>query len=160
MIKRCCMTLALVLMQSALASRPADAEPVASTGSYAAWRAAAVQVLVGRGDADSLATAAALRFVGPSPKTDALDLAARASELDPENPSIAWLHLQLCAGTPGCDIRDPATTMRWLDADNGAVWMATLAIAQKDGTRWRSTGRFKRWPKGRASICTATARSF
>ena len=132
MIKRCFKALALVSTQSALAFGLASAEPVSPTGSYALWRAAAVQVLVGRGDADSLATAAALRFVGTSAKSEALDLAAKAGELDPDNPSIAWLRLQLCAGTPGCDIRDAATTMRWLDADNGAVWMATLAVAQKD----------------------------
>jgi hypothetical protein len=99
--------------------------------------------LIGRGDARSLATAAALSFAGASSqrlkaadstaaKSAAVELAARASELDAENPSIAWLRLQLCAATPGCDIRDPATTMRWLDADNGAVWMATLAVANKD----------------------------
>jgi len=41
--------------------------------------------------------------------------------------------LELCAATVGCDIREAATTMRWVDADNGAVWMATLAAAQKDG---------------------------
>lgn len=108
---------------------------------YRAWRSAAVQVLVGRGDASSLATAAALSFVGPAQrlKTDSVaamlasvELASRASELAPDDPSIAWLRLELCAATRGCDIREPATTMRWVDADNGAVWMATLAAAQKD----------------------------
>ena len=90
----------------------------------------------------SLATAAALFvFVGPSQKlkmdsaagkSASVQLAARASELDPENPSIAWLRLELCAATLACDIREAATTMRWVDADNGAVWMATLAAAEKD----------------------------
>jgi hypothetical protein len=131
MIKRSLQALALVSMHSALALGSGSTEAVASSGNYAGWRAAAVQVLIDRGDADSLATAAALRFVSPS-KADAVDLAAKASELDPENPSIAWLRLQLCTATPGCDIRDAATTMRWLDADNGAVWLATLAVAQKD----------------------------
>jgi hypothetical protein len=113
----------------------------AAADRYPAWRAAAVQVLIGRGDANSLAAAAALSFVGPpqKPKADsdavksaAVELAARASELEPNNPSIAWLRLELCAATAGCDIREAATTMRWVDADNGAVWMATLAAAQKD----------------------------
>jgi hypothetical protein len=97
--------------------------------------------LIGRGDAESLATAAALAFAGASAhlKTDlaaqksaAVELAAKSNELDPENPSIGWLRLQLCANTPGCDIRDAATSMRWVDADNGAAWMATLAVAQKE----------------------------
>lgn len=113
----------------------------AAADRYPAWRAAAVKVLIGRGDANSLAAAAALSFVGPPqrPKADsdvakaaAVELAARASELEPNNPSIAWLRLELCAATVGCDIREAATTMRWVDADNGAVWMATLAAAQKD----------------------------
>jgi hypothetical protein len=110
---------------------------------YPAWRAAASQALVARGDARSLATAAALSFAAAasqklkaadsaSAKSAAVELADRASELDAENPSIAWLRLELCAATPACDIRDAATTMRWLDADNGAVWMATLAVAHKD----------------------------
>jgi hypothetical protein len=114
----------------------------AAADRYPAWRAAAVRVLIARGDANSLAAAAALSFVGPSqkPKADSaaaesasVELAARASELEPDNPSIAWLRLELCAATVGCDIREAATTMRWVDADNGAVWMATLAAAQKDG---------------------------
>jgi hypothetical protein len=133
----------LVAAHSALAlgasnaSEPALALPASK---YAAWRAAAAQVLIGRGDASSLATAAALSFVGSAAKihTDsaaatsaAVELAARASELDPQNASIGWLRLQLCAGTPGCDIRDAATTLRWVDADNGAVWLPTLAV-QRD----------------------------
>jgi len=61
-----------------------------------------------------------------------VELAARAAELAPQNASIGWLHLQLCAGTPACDIRDVATVMRWVDADNGAAWMQTLTVAQKD----------------------------
>jgi hypothetical protein len=62
----------------------------------------------------------------------ALDLAARASDLAPQSASIGWLHLQLCSGTPSCDIRSVATVMRWVDADNGAAWLQTLAVAQKD----------------------------
>ena len=105
----------------------------------------AAQRLIARADANSLATAAALRFEGRSanakPDPSALDLpsapdlAARASELAPQNAGIGWLRLRLCAETPACDIRDAATTMRWVDADNGAVWMPTLAAAQdKDST--------------------------
>ena len=93
-----------------------------------------------RGDAASVATAAALCFVASTPKghTDpaarksALTLAARASELDPQSAAIGWLRLQLCANSAGCDIREAATTLRWVDADNGAVWLPTLAAAQRD----------------------------
>ena len=92
-------------------------------------------VLVARADANSVATAAALRYFGtaaPVPKASALELAARAGEMAPQSASIGWLHLQLCAGAPACDIRDVATVMRWVDADNGAAWLQTLAAAEKD----------------------------
>ena len=136
MIKRCLPVLTLVWMQSALAL-PSDPSSV-SPPKYPAWRASAAQALARRGDASSLATAAAVAFVAAEDKgrTDAakpaVELAARASELEPEDASIGWLRLELCAGTPGCDIRDAATTLRWIDADNGAVWLPTLAAAQRD----------------------------
>jgi hypothetical protein len=98
---------------------------------YQAWSAAAA-VLIARADANSLATAAALRYAGPNLKPSALELAARASELAPLDASISWMHLQLCSGTPACNIRDAATVMRWVDADNGAAWLQSLAAAQKD----------------------------
>jgi hypothetical protein len=109
---------------------------------YQHWRIAAATVLAARGDANSLATAAALRFAGPpgakagstgpSAGTAALELATRAGDLAPQNASIGWLELQLCAATPACGVRDAATVMRWVDADNGAAWLQILATAQKE----------------------------
>ncbi len=133
MIKRCLQALALVCTHSALAlALGAVQGPAAALAADKSqtWREDAAQVLSARGDAGSLATAAALSFAARRPA--AIELAARASERDPENPSIGWLRLQLCANTPGCDIRDAATTMRWIDAENGAAWLPTLAAAQKD----------------------------
>jgi hypothetical protein len=134
--------LALIWMHSALALGAGSLEcsAAAGMGKYSAWRAAAAQVLARRDDARTLATAAALCFVAsgsrvradPAAAKTAVDLAARASELDPRNPSIGWLRLQLCASSAGCDIREAATTLRWVDADNGAVWLPTLAAVQKD----------------------------
>jgi hypothetical protein len=126
----------------ALAAAPATSSRTAG-GEYQTWRAQAARILSSRVDANSLATAAALKFAGraarlksavtsPEASISALDLIARASELAPQSAGIAWLHLQLCAQTPACDIRDVATVMRWVDADNGAAWMPTLAAAQKD----------------------------
>jgi hypothetical protein len=136
---------ALMAAHAALASQPSPASGagigpgIGPASRYPAWRYAAAQVLAAHADAKSLATAAALSYLVPARfKADSatraapLDLAAKASDLDPDNAGIGWLRLQLCAGTAGCDIRDPATTMRWVDADNSAVWMATLASAQKD----------------------------
>ena len=142
MMKRGLQALALIWMHSALALGAGSLECSAAPGAgkYPAWRAAAAQALTRRSDARSLATAAALCFVasGSKVRTDppaaktAVDLAARACELDPESPSIGWLRLQLCASSAGCDIREAATTLRWVDADNGAVWLPTLAAVQKD----------------------------
>ncbi len=135
MLKHCVLLLALAVTYAApgfganaMGSRhkpPSEAEKAR------AWRTAAVAALIAREDAYSLATAAALRHVGPPGKPTALDLAARAAALAPEDAGIGWLHLQMCAATPGCDIRDVATVMRWVDADNGAAWLLTLAAAQK-----------------------------
>ncbi|MDB6086385.1 MAG: hypothetical protein JWN43_4266, partial [Gammaproteobacteria bacterium] len=61
-----------------------------------------------------------------------LDIALKASELAPDDPAISWLRLHFCSTAPACDIRDAATTMRWVDAENGAAWLPTLAGAQKD----------------------------
>jgi hypothetical protein len=142
MIKRGLQALALVWMHSALALGAGSPACTAAPGAgrYPAWRADAAQALARRGDARSLATAAALCFVAagsrvraePAASKAAVDLAARASELDPQSASIGWLRLQLCASSAGCDIREAATTLRWVDADNGAVWLPTLAAVQKD----------------------------
>ena len=142
MMKRGLQALALIWMHSTLAlgAGPLECSAPAGAAKYTAWRAAAAQALARRGDARSLATAAALCFVASGPKVradaaaakTAVDLAARASELDAQSSSIGWLRLQLCASSAGCDIREAATTLRWVDADNGAVWLPTLAAAQKD----------------------------
>jgi hypothetical protein len=148
MVKYCLLVLALAATHSAAAAgtgapASAAARPVspAAADKNLVWRTAAAAALSTRADAASLATAAALRYAGsgsgkaglPKSAPSALDLAARASELDPQNASISWLHLQLCSGTPACDIREVATAMRWVDADNGAAWLQTLTTAQKDG---------------------------
>ncbi len=112
----------------------------AAADKYQRWRTAAATALSARADANSLATAAALLYSdgrgakagSPNPKPSALDLAGRASELAPQDASIGWLHLQLCVGVPSCNIRDVATVMRWVDADNAAAWLQTLSVAQKD----------------------------
>ena len=144
MVKRCAKLLALTLLQGAFALS-AGAAPATSSRvdveTYPTWRTAAARALAARGSADSLATAAALAFVGPPSRSKAeyakaasaaLEFAEKASELAPDNPAIIWLRLQLCTHVPSCDIRSAATTMRWVDADNGAAWLPTLAAAQKD----------------------------
>lgn len=127
------------------AATPATVNP----GQNQIYRSQAAKVLAVRTDANSLVTAAALRFAGTSGKprsktasTDqqkpadqqksALDLITLASEQAPQSAAIAWLHLQICIETPACSTPEVATVMRWIDADNGAAWMPILATAQKD----------------------------
>jgi hypothetical protein len=144
MVKQCVPVLALMLLHiaCALAGNAAHGtSPNTEADTYAAWRAEAARVLAARTDSESLATAAALTFVGPPSRSKAesakaasaaVEFAVKASELAPDNPAISWLRLHLCASAPACDIRDAATTMRWVDADNAAAWLPTLAAAQKD----------------------------
>jgi hypothetical protein len=110
-----------------------------ATAKFQVWRADAVRVLAARSDANSLATAAALGFssgyaVPPavSAAPAALQFIARAAELAPQNAAIGWLRLQLCAATPGCDSREAAIVLRWVDPDNGAAWLSQLSTAHKD----------------------------
>jgi hypothetical protein len=134
-------SLLLVVLAAAPCGLAAPKSTARDADKYQAWRSATEAVLIARADADSLATAAALRHAdsvalpkGGAARTEpsALELAAHASELAPQSASIGWLHLQLCAATPGCDIRDVATVLRWVDADNGAAWLQTLAVAQRE----------------------------
>jgi hypothetical protein len=130
-----------VLCSAAAGAAPAHPGPRQAADHYQAERISAANALAAHDDAKSLATAAALRFAAslgvpktaaPEAQSSALELAARASDLEPQSASIGWLHLQLCAATPSCDIRETATAMRWIDADNAAAWLQTLAIAQRD----------------------------
>jgi len=156
MVKCCLLVLALATTHSPVApgaagaATPAVAAPGTATprphahaaeAKYQISRADAAAILSTRTDANSLATAAALRYSSPGYgektvslhlKPSALELADRASELAPQDAGIGWLHLQLCSRTPTCDIRDVATVLRWVDADNGAAWLQTLGAAQKD----------------------------
>ena len=140
MVKHCLLLMALAAAYSAAASAPkANSRVEADRRQYAAWTAKAAQVLIARADANSLATAAALRGAGSAAKAEpskvdqtALEWAARASELAPQSAAIGWLRLQLCAHSTACDIRDTATVMRWVDPDNAAAWLPTLATAQRD----------------------------
>jgi hypothetical protein len=105
----------------------------AAASKFQVWRSDAVRVLAARPDANSLATAAALgSYAVPSAAPAALQLISRASELAPQNAAIGWLHLQLCAAAPGCDSREVAIVLRWVDPDNGAAWLSQLSTAHKD----------------------------
>ncbi len=118
------------LLAVALAHAPAPARAGAADG-----LAGAATALAAEGDPAALASAAALAANAPGAGASgatALELATRAAALDPDDPSLAWLRLQICQRTAGCDVRDIATTMRWTDADNAAAWLPTLSAAERD----------------------------
>ena len=143
MIKRCWQALALAMMLPGLASAAGTAHGGGASRRTSIRPGGRLRRKLSStpGTPNSLATAAALRHVGLTARSKAdsaalkstVELAGKASELAPENPTILWLRLQLCAASAGCDIRDAATTMRWVDAENGAAWIATLAAAQREG---------------------------
>ena len=114
----------------------ARANPGNDAKQYAAWKTEAARTLAAREDAISQATAAVLLFVTPSlesrARAQAWDLVTGAARIAPTSRAIGWLSLRICEGTLGCDVPDAATTVRWLDADNAAAWLPTLAVAQKD----------------------------
>jgi hypothetical protein len=121
----------------------AGAPTTVTPGQNQIYRSQAAKILASRTDANSLVTAAALRFAGANVRTrvkpvasdaqrSALELITQAGEQAPQSSAIAWLHLQICSETPGCSTPEVATVMRWIDADNGASWLPILATAQKD----------------------------
>jgi len=100
------------------------------------WSVGTARELAARGDAKSLATAAVLlqsaNPIGANDALRAIDLADRAAEEAPDDNAIGWVRLRICEQTPGCDLQGVATTLRWVDADNGAPWLSMLAAAMKD----------------------------
>jgi len=101
-----------------------------------------VEALAAQSDSASLATGALLANV-PAESVDAstaqwlaqrkLELAAHASLAAPANPIYAWIYLQLCRQTSGCDVGQGARSLREVDADNAAGWLTDLVEAQHRG---------------------------
>ena len=78
-------------------------------------------------DADSLAAAALLRQRDPA---RTLELLARATQIAPDRPDLAWLHVQACGRVPGCDSHAQVGRLRTLDPANGAAWLPAVAAAE------------------------------
>ncbi len=130
MVKRCLKLLTLAYVMTHATSATAAA---AVPDTELVWANDAIRVLTARPEANDLATAAALRFVMKSSASPtALQLLGQAAELAPQSAAIGWLHLQICAASAGCDSRDVATVLRWVDPDNSAAWMSALSAAHKD----------------------------
>ena len=117
---------ALLLISALCPAAAQSKSPHEGKGASQAWQAAASQALAQRHDAGALATAALVAPAGGS------EYAAQASALSPGNAPVAWVRLRVCASTPACDVRDAATAMRWIDPENAAAWLTTLAAAARD----------------------------
>jgi hypothetical protein len=82
------------------------------------------------GNADEVAAIALRSLVVIRDIQGALAASARASELAPDRPELAWLHARACMEVRGCEPEPIEAKLRKLDADNGVVWLGPLARAQ------------------------------
>jgi hypothetical protein len=82
------------------------------------------------GNADELAASALLALVANRDAQQALTLMERASQVAPNRPELAWLHIQVCIQARGCEPEPIEARLRKLDPGNGIVWLGPLARAQ------------------------------
>jgi hypothetical protein len=81
------------------------------------------------GNADDLA-GDALRALAESDGQTALAAIARANLIAQNRADLAWLHVRICALTPGCEAAPIEARLRKLAPDNGVAWLGQLARAQ------------------------------
>ena len=108
----------------ALLAQPAHADA-------ASERLAAIDRLIAKGTANSLATAAALKQFGSESDSGAYVLIARAVQLAPDRSDLAWLAVRLCASSSDCDDSVPEKHLREVDPTNGVGSAGTLSRAQR-----------------------------
>ena len=81
------------------------------------------------GNPDQLADDA-LQALADGDGQGALAAIARANLIAPNRPELAWLHVRICAVSPGCEAEPLEARLRKLAPDNGIVWLGALARAQ------------------------------
>src|SRR6185503_15632567 len=81
------------------------------------------------GNADELA-GYALQALAERDAQSALAAIARANLIAQTRADLAWLHVRICAMTPGCEPEPVDARLRKLAPDNGVVWLGQLARAQ------------------------------
>jgi hypothetical protein len=96
-----------------------------------AERSVAIDRLIARGSANSLATAAVLRQFGEESDSGSYPFVARAVQLAPERRDIAWLAVRLCATSSDCDDSGPEKHLRDVDPGNGVGSTGALTRAQR-----------------------------
>jgi len=94
-------------------------------------RLAAIDRLIAKGTANSLATAAALKQFGSESDSGAYALIARAVQLAPDRRDLAWLAVRLCAGSSDCEDSVPEKHLLEVDPTNGVGSAGTLSRAQR-----------------------------
>jgi hypothetical protein len=119
----------VLLAPSAYASRGESAGP----DQFNADRPAAIERLIARGTADSLATAAVLKQFGAETDDGSYALVVRAVELAPGRGDLAWLAVRLCNIAADCDPVAPEQHLHAVDPGNGVALMGALARAQAKG---------------------------
>jgi hypothetical protein len=97
----------------------------------AAGHAAAIERLIAKGTADSLAAAAVLKQFGEESDNGSYPLVARAVQLATDRRDLAWLAVRLCASSSDCDDTGPEKHFHDIDPANGIGSSGALTRAQR-----------------------------
>jgi hypothetical protein len=117
---------ALVVAPSVYAGADGSARP----DQFETDRPAAIERLIARGTADSLAAAAVLKQFGAETDSGSYVLVARAVELAPGRGDLAWLAVRLCNIAADCDPVGPEQHLHAVDPGNGVALTGALTRAQ------------------------------
>jgi hypothetical protein len=96
-----------------------------------AEHSAAIDRLIAKGTANSLAAAAVLKQFGEESDNGSYALVARAVQLAPDRRDLAWLAVRLCASSSDCDDTAPEKHLREVDPGNGIGSTGALTRAQR-----------------------------
>jgi hypothetical protein len=96
-----------------------------------AEHSAAIDRLIAKGTANSLAAAAVLKQFGEESDNGSYALVARAVQFAPARRDLAWLAVRLCASSSDCDDTAPEKHLREVDPGNGIGSTGALTRAQR-----------------------------
>jgi len=120
-------TCAMISMAVAHTTLQPPAAPMAIADT---WQARALQTLAAMPDASAQIMVGMLeRSASGGSNFATSDAFDRAVTMDPHAADIAMLDVVMCSQVKGCDVSSREAYLRRIDADNSAVWMATLHAA-------------------------------
>jgi hypothetical protein len=96
-------------------------------------RSVAMNKMIAKATPDALAAAALVKQFGAESDNGSYDLAARAAQLAPDRPDLAWLAVRMCNRASDCDPGAAEQHLRKIDPGNGVVWIRALTQAQAIG---------------------------